>query len=205
MSRLSGQGKGPGPADGSRVRLIRAASRLMARQGYEATVVKDIAREGAAPMGSFYYHFPGGKEQLGAAALRQGGAEVGELFAQAMAPHGQPAEAAAACATVLADRLAAASWRDGCPVATTALETIGRSDALQQAAAEAFDGWQRVIAEHLRRTGLPDRTADELAVSVLAMIEGAEMIARVQASRTPLDAAAAALRTLVGAASPSGD
>jgi AcrR family transcriptional regulator len=182
----------------SRERLVDAALRLLSRQGYESTVVKDIARESGAPMGSFYYHFPGGKEEIGAAAMRRGAAEVGAKFARALDSHDEPADAVAACALVLADGLETTAWQDGCPVATTALETIGRSAQLQSAAAEAFTTWQQLIADRLRRDGIS--AADDLALTAVALIEGAEMIARVHGSREALDRAADALRILVRAA-----
>jgi TetR/AcrR family transcriptional regulator, lmrAB and yxaGH operons repressor len=183
----------------SRERLVEAALRLLSRQGYRSTVVKDIARAGAAPMGSFYYHFPGGKEEIGAAAMRRGAAQVGAKFAGALAAHDDPAEAVAACALVLADGLETTAWEDGCPVATTALETIGQSTLLQDAAADAFAGWQRQIADRLRRHGCSAAVAGNLALTAVSLIEGAEMIARVHGSREALERAADALRVLVRA------
>src|SRR4051794_41132503 len=110
------------PEPGSRQRLVAAAGRLFCRQGYEATVGKEIAREGAAPMGSFYFHFPGGKEELGVAALRQGGEDFADLLRSTLEQAEPVHDAVADCALVLADRLEASDWLDGCPVATTALE-----------------------------------------------------------------------------------
>ncbi|WP_232667699.1 TetR/AcrR family transcriptional regulator [Pseudonocardia sp. TRM90224] len=185
---------------GSRDRLVDGALRLISRQGYEATVVKEIARESGAPMGSFYYHFPGGKEELAAAAMRRGGDDVKVKFAAALAAHERPGDALAACALLLADGLEDTEWQDGCPVATTALETIGRSPRLQAAAAETFAAWQELFAEHLRGSGLAADQADELALTALSLIEGAEMISRVRGSREALERAADALRVLVGAA-----
>lgn len=181
----------------SRDRLVEGALRLISRQGYEATVVKEIARESGAPMGSFYYHFPGGKEELAAAAMRRGGDDVGATFATALNSQERPGEALAACALALAAGLEDTAWRDGCPVATTALETIGRSPALQEAAVETFAAWQELFAARLRRSGISAEQADELALTALALIEGAEMIARVRGSREALERAAAALRVLV--------
>ena len=60
------------PLPGSRERLIAAATQLFSRQGYATTGVKEIATAGSAPMGSFFFHFPGGKEDLGVAALAHG-------------------------------------------------------------------------------------------------------------------------------------
>jgi TetR/AcrR family transcriptional repressor of lmrAB and yxaGH operons len=180
----------------SRDRLVDSALRLLSRQGYEATVVKEIARDGSAPMGSFYYHFPGGKEELAAAAMRRGAEQVGATFAAALAAHDEPGEALAACALALADQLEASDWQDGCPVATTALETVGRSSLLQRTAEDSFAAWQELFVRRLSRSDVAPAAAEDLALTALSLIEGAEMIARVQSSRAALDRAAVALRVL---------
>ena len=134
------------PEPGSPQRLVAAAVRLLCRQGYEATVVKEIAREGAAPMGSFYFHFPGGKEELGVAALRQGAEDFAALLRATLEQTEAVEDAVANCALVLVERLQRSDWLDGCPVATTALEAVARSPVLRATAAEAFQNWQDLIA-----------------------------------------------------------
>lgn len=181
---------------GSRQRLIAAASRLFSRQGYQATAVKEIAREGAAPMGSFYFHFPGGKEELGLAALRHGAHSFGDVLRGTLDRPEPVEDALANCALVLADGLRRSDWTDGCPIATTALESVARAPALRAAADEAFQGWQELIRRRLAAAGLPDAAACELASSALALLEGAELLARVSASTAPLEHAAASLRVL---------
>src|SRR5256885_12378668 len=94
------------PAPSSRDRLVVSAARLMARQGYAATPVQRIAADGAAPMGSFYFHFPGGKEELGVAALHHGGQSFGRLLAAAFDDSGSVLDALPACARPPAQGLA---------------------------------------------------------------------------------------------------
>ena len=57
----------------TRDRIVDASAELMRRQGYAATGVKQIVTAAQAPFGSLYHHFPGGKEQLGAEAIRTSG------------------------------------------------------------------------------------------------------------------------------------
>src|ERR1700742_2698041 len=45
-------------------RMIVAARRLFREQGYFGTALSDVVTESAAPRGSIYFHFPGGKEEL---------------------------------------------------------------------------------------------------------------------------------------------
>ena len=115
------------PQPGSRQRLIAAATQLFSRQGYEATGVKHIAEQASAPMGSFYFHFPGGKEELGVAALDHGAERFAIALDRALTSVDAIEDALPACARLLAEDLPASQYADGCPVATAALESVVRS------------------------------------------------------------------------------
>ncbi|MFD2357527.1 TetR family transcriptional regulator C-terminal domain-containing protein [Nonomuraea ferruginea] len=96
---------------------------------------------------------------------------------------------------LLADRLEASGWRKGCPVATVALEMAAGNDALQQVCAEVYDSWEAILRERLAAGGHPD--ADDTATTVLALIEGALLLARARRSREPLDRAARKVAALL--------
>lgn len=183
----------------SKQRLIDATVELLSRQGYSGTGVNEIARVGQAPMGSFYHHFPAGKEELAAEALRVGGAQYAGLIARALARPGALADRLAAIATMTAKHLQRTGYAQGCPVATTALETVVTSPALQAEAASAFAQWQGLISDAAVDEGWPAAQAQELAVAAIALVEGAEMLARVRRSPAPLATAARALRLLAQA------
>ena len=61
------------PAHGAtiptRERLIRAGVELFQTKGYHGVGIVEILQAAGAPKGSFYHHFPGGKEQLAVEAL----------------------------------------------------------------------------------------------------------------------------------------
>src|SRR5271155_3980416 len=48
----------------SKERMVAAARRLFREHGYLGTALSDVISESAAPRGSIYFHFPGGKEEL---------------------------------------------------------------------------------------------------------------------------------------------
>src|SRR5262252_7198368 len=107
---------------GSRQRLLASADRLLRRNGYAGSPLSAIAAEGRAPMGSVYFHFPGGKEQLAAEAMRYGSQGVLDGLQRALESTADPAKGLAACAKAWADDLERSNWKDGCPVAATALQ-----------------------------------------------------------------------------------
>jgi len=48
----------------ARPRMVQAAQQLIRERGYHATAISDVLERSAAPRGSVYFHFPGGKAQL---------------------------------------------------------------------------------------------------------------------------------------------
>ncbi|MFE0172397.1 TetR/AcrR family transcriptional regulator [Streptomyces sp. NPDC059002] len=186
------------PSD-TRTRLVMATATLLQRQGYEGTSIKQILNEAAATYGSLYHHFPRGKEELAAEALRFGAEDFAELLRQGLTATDDPADAIAGCAHLMADALRESDWTDGCPVAATALEIIGRSPLIQRASDEALRQWRELIAVRLRDAGMPEGEAAALACTVLSALEGAELISRVSGDDAPLRCAAEHLATLVRA------
>lgn len=53
----------------TRERLIRAGVELFQAKGYHGVGIIEILAAAGAPKGSFYHHFPGGKEQLAVEAM----------------------------------------------------------------------------------------------------------------------------------------
>ncbi|WP_433271070.1 TetR/AcrR family transcriptional regulator [Actinosynnema sp. CS-041913] len=179
---------------------MRVTADLLQRQGYEATGIKEILVAAGATSSSLYHHFPGGKEDLAGEALAYGAGQFANLLRGALSREAAPESAVAACALDLAEDLAASGWSDGCPVAVTALESVGRSPGLRAASARLLRQWQDIIASRLRSDGIPDPAAGELASTVLCTLEGAELLSRVTADPAPLHTAARHLATLVKAA-----
>ncbi|MFC7976162.1 TetR/AcrR family transcriptional regulator [Streptomyces cinereoruber] len=170
----------------TRDRIVVAASRLLQRQGYVGTGIKQIAQEARATLGSVYHFFPGGKEAVAVAAIEHGAGEFAALLREALDGDDDPAEAVAACARQLAHELRESGWTDGCPVTAAALETLGADSEIQRACADALRGWERLVHDKLLRCGFPAPDARELATTVVSALEGAEVAAQVGRSKEPL-------------------
>lgn len=184
----------------TRERMIRSAAKLMRRQGYAATGWRQVVADSATPWGSQAHFFPGGKEELTAAALSSSGAAYERLLRDALRDFA-PAEAVSAWLELAAAELQRSGWADGCPIATVALETAHRSDALGSACNQALTSWRAAIADALVRRGLAAGEADSLAVLIVSAIEGALVLARSARNAEPLhlvsDELVAILRTRV--------
>ncbi|MGH8967802.1 MAG: TetR/AcrR family transcriptional regulator [Actinomycetes bacterium] len=182
----------------TRARLVATTAALLQRQGYEATSIKRIVTDAGATFGSLYHFFPEGKEQLAAEALRYGAEDFADLLRRGLSASDDPGEAVSRCALLLADTLRESEWTDGCPVAATALEIIGRSPLIQQASDQALMQWRELIAAKLRASGIEAGAAHGLACTVLSTLEGAELLSRVSGDDEPLRLAATHLAVLVG-------
>lgn len=176
--------------------MLRTAANLFRAQGYHATGLNQVLAEGDAPKGSLYFHFPGGKEQLAVESLALAGDELCASFKAVLASTADPVRALGLAIELLGEHLVASGFRDGCPVATVALDAAAQSEPIREACVSVYDAWQSLISEHLAAAGFAD--PDDLATVVLASIEGAILLARTRRDLGPLRAVAARLRPLLG-------
>src|ERR1700690_3283654 len=102
----------------SRERIVDASAELFRRQGYAATGVKQIVTAAQAPFGSLYHFFPGGKEQLGAEAIRVSGACYAQLIPAVFDPAPDVVSAARDFFAGAAAHLYETDFADACPIAT---------------------------------------------------------------------------------------
>ena len=181
----------------TRQRMIETAVHLFRRKGYHATSWRTLVEEAGTPWGSAHHHFPGGKEQLGVAAIEMGSDAVVAQMAEVFAGARSLAGAVRAWCRGSAERLAESDYTEGCPVATVALEATVDSQPILEASRKAFDRWRAIIADRLVAEGVRRKRAAELATIVLATVEGGLLLARVSRSKEPLFLAGEQLAALL--------
>jgi TetR/AcrR family transcriptional repressor of lmrAB and yxaGH operons len=188
-------------ASDSKGKTLAAAAKLFRRQGYHGTALHDVLAAGGSPRGSLYFHFPGGKEEIGETALTL----AGEAVRQAIGHAAETSESALVFLTRVARGMASdlekSGFQEGCPIATTALETAAQSDVLGAATRGAFQKWENEIKRGLERFGMASEQACSAATTVLSLLEGALLLARTYRSLEPMQRAEQALKLLIGAAS----
>jgi len=187
-------------ASATRDRIVERSAELFRRQGFTGTGVKQIVAEASAPFGSLYHFFPGGKAQLGEEVIRHSGAIYGQLIDAFFLPGRDPESAARAFFAAAGETLRETHYADACPIATVALEVSSTNEPLRKACAEVFAGWIDAAGDRLAACGLPRPVARELAISMLASLEGAFVLARALRSTEPLEVAGAAAAASVRAA-----
>jgi AcrR family transcriptional regulator len=170
-------------------RFIDVSADLLRRQGYASTGVKQIVRAAKAPLGSLYHHFPGGKEELGAAAIRRSGALYELLIPAIFDPAPDLVSAVRLFFEGAAAHLEDSEYEDACPIATVALEVSSTSDTMREACADVFESWIAAGLPRFTAAGLDDATSRELVIGMIAALEGAFVLARATQSTEALHVA----------------
>ncbi len=142
--------------------------------------------ESGTTKGSLYFHFPGGKKELAATALRQAGATVAAFVEHLARSSPDAATAVAAFAGALAAGLEGSDYERGCPLATSTLDAPSGSQAIRDACAVGYRSWLSLIAARLQADGWASSDAEQEAVLVLSALEGALVLARAERSPAPL-------------------
>lgn len=167
-------------------RLLESTAKLLRTRGYAATGLSAIIEESGVPKGSLYHHFPGGKEELAAAAVRASGEAIVERLT-ALADHaGGPIEAVDRFCEYYVEQLERSGFRKGCPLATVTLEAAADVDAMHAACGGAFDAIVSLLAERLGREGVAAEPARRAADFAVASIEGALLVAKARRSTAGL-------------------
>lgn len=185
-------------APDSRTRMIASAAELFREQGYSATGFRDVVEHSGAPRGSIYHHFPGGKAQL-AEEVVQLASDITARRIERAAAAGDPQAMLDAFADGWRRQLERSDFRAGCPVVAVAVEADAAS-AVTAAAAAAFERWEALFAQALRRSGIPRARAGRIATLAIAAIEGAVIQCRAARSVTPLAEVRRELGAVISAA-----
>lgn len=181
--------------DHPRDRMLRSAAILLRELGVEGTSFSQVLAHSGAPRGSIYHYFPGGKKQMIEEATRLAGDFIGQMIVAPLESD-DPLTLLDGTRAFWADVLGRSEFRSGCPIVASALDGDNSPEA-RDAAADVFAGWEKQLAEALRKHGIPDEKAAGLATMTWAGIEGAVIIARAQRSMDPLDRVLGQLREML--------
>lgn len=179
----------------TRQRMLETAAELFHTQGYHATGLNQLVAAGGAPKGSLYFHFPGGKEQLAAEALRLSGGNFRAMITQIAAAAPNAAAAVGAVIDGLIEVQLASEFQRGCPLATVALDAS--SEPIREACADGYASWLEGLTEYFVSQRFSAAKAADLAIIVLASVEGGLLLARTRRDVAPLRAVSAHLRATI--------
>jgi len=178
-------------ADRTRQFIIETTAGIFNMKGYAGTSMSDITEATGLTKGSIYGNF-GNKEDVALAVFDHNLLKVSNIIQQRVKK-----------ATLYYDKLMAyAQVYDhftqgifpvgGCPILNTAIEADDTNALLKDRAAKAVLNWKKSIQELIQcgvstgefKQGLDDA---QIALSIIALIEGAVMISKVTNSQSNMD------------------
>jgi TetR/AcrR family transcriptional regulator, transcriptional repressor for nem operon len=176
----------------TRERIVAAAAELMSRHGVAGTTIEDI-QEAAAVSTSQMYHYFADKGDLVAAVIDFQTDQV--LAVQRLGLERlECLDDLHRWRNIMVDVVRSLGCAGGCPIGSMANE-LAEIDPLARAQlARSFAQWENVIHEGLTviaaRGELPDGTdIDQVALAMLAAIQGGLLLSQVRRTTAPLEAA----------------
>ena len=184
-----------------RERMVRSAAQLIRRKGVSGTGMREIVTEADAPRGSLQHYFPGGKEELVSDALLWMGDVAARRTKRCLSEleSRTPSALLASIVDTWRRDLTNEEFSAGCPLVAAAADTAATSERLRQVLGRAFDGWLEPLSESLVDLGAPIDRSDNLAIVIIAALEGAIILARIRRDLTPFDALVLELGPLLDA------
>ena len=166
-----------------------AAARLIHDQGMTGTTLDDV-RAAAEVSGSQLSHYFAGKDELVQAVIdHQADAIVGSQKKADL----DTVEGIRAWRDMVIAAARGNGGKGGCPLGSLGGQLAETDDEARVLIAAGFDRWSAAIGDGLRArpgAGLPAGvTADDLAVTLLAVLQGGLLLAQVQRDTRPLETA----------------
>ena len=181
----------------AREQILQTTCDLLEKQGYHATGLNEIVKESGAPKGSLYYYFPEGKEQLTAEAVLQSGRVVSDRIRAGLQASSSASKAIHDFILLIAEQVERSGFAAGSPLTAVAMETATQSARINLACREAYGLLQVAFKERLLEGGFAKVEAEELAIFIVASIEGGIILSRVSHTADPLRLVAKQLKMMV--------
>ncbi|TGM55821.1 TetR/AcrR family transcriptional regulator [Leptospira biflexa] len=167
-------------------KMIEVMASLLEEEGYERAGLSELGKETGTPKGSLYFHFPGGKDELTSLAILYSGKQLNDFFLNVFGNCDSPQQAIKQVFHALEERIVTSNFQKGCPIATTAMETAGKTAIVSDACKDVYALWIKTFETYLVGSGYTSRLAKTLSLSIFALWEGALLLSKLQKSAEPL-------------------
>jgi len=178
--------------ESKRERILDAGLKVMFRQGFHGSGVRDIVAAASAPQGSFTNHFAS-KEAFAVEVLDRYFDYVKGLVASALDDRSlSPRDRLRRYLDIITEKLAAGRYKRGCLIGDFSLETSQGSDVLRERLAAVYREWITPFADCIKEAQKAGEIASdfpprELAEFLLASWQGAILRMKVERSAAPLE------------------
>jgi len=187
----------PTKRGGTRKKMLVSAAQVMRERGAAGVTIDAVLARSGAPRGSVYYHFPDGRNQILAEALRYSGDSITAIIDDAV---GRGAKALVREFVEYWERLLAdCDFNAGCPVVAAAIGSADDEIELSSDAGAILGRWCGALTRAFVADGFEEGDAASLAVMSIAALEGAIVLCRLTRSADPLRQVGEQLEFLVKA------
>lgn len=166
----------------TRRRILERSAPVFNTKGFFGASMHDLVLASGLEKGGIYNHFSS-KEQLALEAFDYAVEVMGGRFRETLEGKDSVLERLFAIVDVLGALAEDPPVPGGCPVLNTAIESDGAHPALKERAAEAMNGWLRLVGREVKegvKSGelSPGTDPRSVASVVVATLEGAVMLSR---------------------------
>ncbi len=181
----------------TRQRIVEMAAPLFNQRGFAGCSMQDVMEATGLQKGGLYRHFTS-KEELAAEAFRYSLSQAVKIRTEGLNPRLTAPERLDEAIRQFVEKPSPIAG--GCPILNTAVDADDGNPRLRELVREGLRDWQRRVARIVRegikhgeiRAGVEPRA---VANTIIATLEGALMISRLEGSRTALSDARASLET----------
>ena len=170
-------------AEKTRQFIIEKTAPIFNAKGYAGTSLNDMTEATGLTKGSIYGNFSN-KDEVAVAAFEFNLKKVNAIVERELAKESSAKQKLLVYVKVYQDFLRHPFPEGGCPVLNTAVEADDTHPLLKQKAGDAVLNWKKMVSGLIKK-GIDqkefrkDVDPEETALAIIAMIEGATMIARV--------------------------
>lgn len=169
-------------------KMVQAAKELIRQRGFNATAFADVLERSGTSRGSVYFHFPGGKKQLGVEAAEAHAFEQVEIIDRAAGEATSAVQLVERYVDLGRDGMIAGDYGRGCGIAPLITEGAAENSAeIAETGRRAFTQMTDRLAFHFVAFGVERSAARVLAEAVIASIEGAMITSRALRSPAPYE------------------
>lgn len=173
----------------TRAKIVAAAADLMYIQGVGATTLDDVLAASGVSKSQLYHHFDG-KDALVRAVVNHVGERIIERERDALG-HVSTIRGLRRWRDALVQNNALRHGAYGCALGSLATEVSDHDALARQALSQLFTEWHGLLAGVLRRLQdggalLPEASIDQLAIGLMAALQGGYMLAQTARDVTPM-------------------
>lgn len=176
----------------TRQRMVTTAALLLRERGVAGTTVAGVLERSGGPRGSVGFHFPGGRTELLADAVRWVGALVDERLGDGIDAGADPSTLYRGICEHYRSQLESTDYTAACPVWAVVQESYADPE-LGPVVSDIVDTWIEKLTRSLIDHGHGAPQAEDLAVMSIATLEGAITLARLRRTSRPITLAYASM------------